>query len=97
MPLYEYRCDACGQEFTARQGWHDPPLERCPNCGARPRKLIALPAIVFKGSGWHITDYRPKSSSDGASESKGEAKGDGKSDAKSGTKTESSSKKSDAP
>lgn len=76
MPTYEYQCDHCGHTFSAQRRFGDPPLERCPQCGARPRKLVSTPAIVFKGSGWHINDYRKKSS-----ESAGTA-GDGAKEAK---------------
>ena len=66
MPLYEYRCDACGSTFEKIQKFSDPPLELCEKCGKGPvRKLISSPAIQFKGSGWYITDYAKKSSSDG--------------------------------
>ena len=65
MPLYEYRCDACGCTFEKIQKFSDPPLEVCEKCGKGPvRKLISSPAIQFKGSGWYITDYAKKSSSD---------------------------------
>ena len=68
MPTYDYRCDACGHTFSRMQRFGDEPVSECPKCGARPRRLVSVPAIVFKGSGWHINDYRPKSadaSSDG--------------------------------
>src|ERR671936_773214 len=68
MPIYEYRCDHCGHEFSRHQRFDEEPVATCPNCGQRPRKLLSKPAIVFKGSGWHVTDYR--TSKDGA---KGEA------------------------
>lgn len=58
MPTYEYRCDACGHEFERVQRFDEERVARCPNCGARPRRLLSRPAIVFKGSGWHVTDYR---------------------------------------
>lgn len=77
MPTYDYRCDACGHTFSRLQRWSDAPVERCPKCGERPRRLVSLPAIVFKGSGWHITDYRPKDASpDGATPSGGSEKKD---------------------
>ena len=88
MPLYEYRCDACGRRFEKIQKFSDPPLETCELCGKGPvRKLMSSPAIKFKGSGWYITDYAKKGSStaEGAS-SNGAGKGE-KSD-KTETKTE---------
>jgi len=61
MPLYEYRCDACGHQFELIQKFSDPPVEVCPNCGERQvQKLLSSPAIQFKGSGWYITDYARK-------------------------------------
>jgi putative FmdB family regulatory protein len=60
MPLYEYECEACGNRFEAIQKFSDPPLEACPKCGGKVRKLIAAPAFQFKGSGWYITDYARK-------------------------------------
>lgn len=97
MPIYDYRCDVCGHAFTALQAWADAPLETCPECGARPRRLISLPAIHFKGSGWHVTDYGRKGDSK-ESEPKGgegtkkesEPKGGG------GTKAEKGASKADA-
>src|SRR3954452_24237381 len=61
MPLYEYRCDACGHQFEKIQRFSDDPISVCPNCGAGPVvKLLSSPAIQFKGSGWYITDYARK-------------------------------------
>jgi putative FmdB family regulatory protein len=61
MPLYEYRCEACGHQFEVIQKFSDAPVSVCPNCGAGPvAKLLSSPAIQFKGSGWYITDYARK-------------------------------------
>lgn len=59
MPIYDYHCDHCGHTFSAVQSYTDATLEKCPSCGKRPRKLMATPAIVFKGGGWYKTDSRP--------------------------------------
>ena len=59
MPIHDYRCDHCGHVFSAVQSYTDAALEKCPSCGKRPRKLMATPAIVFKGGGWYKTDSRP--------------------------------------
>lgn len=65
MPLYEYECDACGKRFERIQKFSDPPIEVCPNCGKGPvRKLLSSPAIQFKGTGWYVTDYAKRSSTD---------------------------------
>jgi putative FmdB family regulatory protein len=57
MPLYEYRCDACGHvtEIIQRLGKAAPPP--CPNCGGATHKMVSAPAIQFKGTGWYVTDY----------------------------------------
>ncbi len=58
MPVYEYACTACGERTEARQGFDDPPLEICPVCGGKLRKLYSPVGIVFKGSGFYSTDAR---------------------------------------
>jgi putative FmdB family regulatory protein len=58
MPVYEYACTACGERTEARQSFDDPPLEECPRCGGRLRKLYSPVGIVFKGSGFYATDGR---------------------------------------
>ena len=63
MPLYEYECEACGHRFESIRKFSDPPIDTCPRCGQRVRKLQASPAIQFKGSGWYVTDYARKESS----------------------------------
>jgi len=104
MPIYDYRCDHCGHVFSAVQSFSDEALEQCPNCGKKPRRLLSMPAIVFKGSGWYKTDSRPAqkgsdasgSSADTKSDTKSETKGDSKSDTKTDTKGEAKAdKKSD--
>jgi putative FmdB family regulatory protein len=88
MPIYDYRCDECGHVFSAVQSYSEGALQVCPNCGKRPRRLISMPAIVFKGGGWYKTDSRgaaPKESGEGGSG------GGSASDTKSGAKTEKAS------
>ncbi len=94
MPLYEYRCDACGSTFEKIRKFSDEPLEVCEKCGKGPvQKLISSPAIQFKGTGWYITDYAKKSTTDSGSTKSSTDKSD-KSD--STTKTESSTKTTDS-
>ena len=65
MPLYEYRCEACGHVFEQIRKFSDPPIEVCPKCGERKvEKLLSSPAIQFKGTGWYITDYARKGKDD---------------------------------
>jgi putative FmdB family regulatory protein len=79
MPLYEYRCEACGHQFEKIQRFSDDPISVCPSCGQGPVvKLLSSPAIQFKGSGWYITDYAKKGGEPAtpASTSSGATKGD---------------------
>jgi putative FmdB family regulatory protein len=80
MPLYEYECQTDGSRFEVIQKFSDPPVEICPNCGGPVRRLLSSPAIQFKGSGWYITDYARKSSTDPGRSDGGKSDG-GKSDA----------------
>ncbi len=62
MPIYEYRCDACGHVAEAWQKFSDPPLSRCEACGGPVKKIISLNTFHLKGSGWYVTDYASGSS-----------------------------------
>lgn len=57
MPLYEYRCDRCDETFEVMQKFSEEPLATHDKCGGPVRRLISVPAIQFKGTGWYITDY----------------------------------------
>ncbi len=59
MPTYEYACKKCGHEFEKFQSIKDEPLKRCPECrGKAERKISGGAGLLFKGSGFYITDYR---------------------------------------
>ena len=73
MPIYEYQCEECEQRTEAIQRLDEPPLELCPHCGGRLRKLMSAPAFQFKGTGWYVTDYADKKK-DTKSKSKGSGK-----------------------
>jgi len=60
MPIYEYECPKCGQ-FETTQRITEPPLKKCPACGAKIRKLISNSSFQLKGSGWYLTDYARRS------------------------------------
>lgn len=92
MPIYDYHCDHCGHSFSQVQSYKDLPVEKCPSCGKKPRRLIAPSAVVFKGSGWYKTDSRPAEKSETKSESKAEGKADTKSETKSDTKSDAKPK-----
>jgi putative FmdB family regulatory protein len=91
MPLYEYECDACGHRFEKIQKFSDPPEQTCPKCGGTVHKLLASPAIQFKGSGWYITDYARKDGTKGAKDAAGDAK-DTKAEGAKDTKTDTAAK-----
>ncbi len=57
MPIYEYECQV-GHRFERRQSFHDEPLRECVECGQPARRLLSPAGIIFKGSGWYITDSR---------------------------------------
>jgi putative FmdB family regulatory protein len=62
MPTYEYRCTACQHEFEKFQRMSDEPGAECPVCGsASERRLSGGAGLLFKGSGFYITDYRSDS------------------------------------
>ena len=59
MPIYAYRCDACGHTKDVLQKISDAPLTVCPKCGqASFAKALTAPAFQLKGSGWYVTDFR---------------------------------------
>ncbi len=60
MPFYEYQCLECGHVFEEFQKITDPPIEKCPKCGGKVKKLISSSGLVFKGDGFYITDYARK-------------------------------------
>lgn len=58
MPTYVYACDTCQVQFEKFQSFHDEPLRECPSCQSAVRRVLQPAGIVFKGSGWHINDYK---------------------------------------
>lgn len=105
MPIYAYRCGACGHSQDFLQKLSDPVLTTCPACGAEAlAKQVTAAGFQLKGSGWYVTDFRGDSkgakkpddkpteaSGDAAakSETKAETKGDSKADTKSDAKSDS--------
>ena len=96
MPIYEYRCSACGHELEALQKLSEAPLTVCPSCGqSELRKQVSAAGFQLKGSGWYVTDFRnsgaKKSGKDKVSD-KDAAKGNGGGDtASDGAKAEAKS------
>ncbi|MDE3157103.1 MAG: zinc ribbon domain-containing protein [Acidobacteriota bacterium] len=96
MPLYEYRCDACGHQFEIIQKFSDPPVETCPKCGGAVTKLISSPAIQFKGTGWYVTDYAKRSGTPAGDGGGGQAPESGKGSPAADSSTSGSSASSSA-
>ena len=65
MPVYEYVCAKCGHEMEAFQSMKDEPLKKCPACKrqALKRKVGGGAGLIFKGTGFYITDYKKKTGS----------------------------------
>lgn len=60
MPIYEYVCQSCQHRFEVKQSMSDPPVSSCTHCGQAVTKIISASAIMFKGTGWYVTDYSEK-------------------------------------
>ena len=61
MPIYEYRCGACGHHLEALQKMSDAPLRKCPDCGkSQLKRLVSASQFRLKGSGWYETDFKNK-------------------------------------
>ena len=97
MPIYEYKCDN-GHVFDVIQKMTDEPLRECQECGAHASRVLTPPAIHFKGSGFHNTDYATKrgSGNGGSSEGGGEKGGDSGSSSESKASSGKSESKSDS-
>jgi putative FmdB family regulatory protein len=101
MPLYEYKCHRCNKKFEVRQKFADEPLTVHEDCGGEAERLISVPSLQFKGTGWYVTDYGKggklpsANGSNEKSDSNGKSESNGKSDSKSDSaKTESSKSES---
>lgn len=94
MPVYTYRCENCGHEFDRQQSFQDNALKVCPNCHKHTlHKVYKATGVVFKGSGYYVTDKSKKSAAptvDGKKKETAtpETKSETKTEAKTETKTE---------
>ena len=86
MPIYEYRCRKCGNQFEVFRGISDPEVKSCKFCKGKVQKLVSLSSFSLKGSGWYVTDYKGKKPAATAKTEKAETSGS--STAKETTKTE---------
>ena len=96
MPIYEYRCNACGHKLESLQRLSDAPLVTCPACGKDAlAKQLSAAGFQLKGSGWYATDFKNSGSKPPAKDA---AKPDAKADAPAGdAKPETTAAKADAP
>ncbi|MSQ32182.1 MAG: FmdB family transcriptional regulator [Dehalococcoidia bacterium] len=79
MPTYEYKC-VNGHVFELKQSFSDKPIDKCPECDAKAKRVIHAVSVTFKGSGWYVNDHgrstrqepteKPSASADSASTSK---------------------------
>jgi putative FmdB family regulatory protein len=90
MPVYEYKCTQCKEEFEVNQRIADAPLTTCTSCGGELKKLITKTSFVLKGSGWYVTDYP---SAERKKAMKSEKPADKQKAEKSGEKTEKKAEK----
>jgi len=103
MPVYEYHCQSCGKRLEKIQKFSDPPLTQCEVCGGPLKKVLSAPALIFKGTGWYVTDYagkkqeKEKSAAGEDQSSKEKAKDTGTSPAPSTTTSPSPQPKKDTP
>ena len=99
MPIYEYKCEGCGETFEVIQKFADEPVTVHEKCGGHVHRLMSAPAFQFKGTGWYVTDYakggttKPskseKSDSSDSTATATETKSESKTETKSESKTES--------
>jgi putative FmdB family regulatory protein len=86
MPTYEYECQKCDHHFELFKSIKDESAKRCPKCKGRTKRLIGTGAgIIFKGSGFYMTDYRSKNYVEGAKKEKTDSGGGGSSGEKTDT------------
>lgn len=82
MPIYAYRCSACGHAKDVLQKLSDPVLSTCPACGVDTfSKQVTAAGFQLKGSGWYATDFKGSGAAP-AADAKADAKADGKTDGK---------------
>jgi putative FmdB family regulatory protein len=99
MPIYEYKCTK-GHVFDVIQGFSDDPVKRCTECGAAVKRVLHAPAVHFKGSGFHNTDYgtrrrqREGKENEGSSSSESSAASSSSPSSSDGNKSDSSSSSS---
>lgn len=78
MPTYDYECTSCGHTFEYFQAMSDDPLTECPKCGGKVKRLIGGGlGVIFKGSGFYVTDNRSGKNASASGSGSGNGKGNG--------------------
>jgi len=77
LPTYEYRCTECGHQYERREGFDAPATQRCPRCHSESRRVLYAPPVLFKASGFYVTDNRKGGLVGSGSASGGSNGGDG--------------------
>jgi len=67
MPTYDYECTECAHRFEHRRSVHDTKLVKCPKCKAKAQQIITSVPVIFKGSGFYVTDHRKPGATEAAS------------------------------
>jgi putative FmdB family regulatory protein len=89
MPIYEYRCAACGHQEDHLQKVSEAPLTKCPACGRKKyEKQLSAAGFQLKGSGWYATDFKGGAKAAAQPDAKPEAKADAKTESKTEAKPE---------
>ncbi|MDE3089459.1 MAG: hypothetical protein KGJ80_08760 [Chloroflexota bacterium] len=88
MPVYEYECENCGTRFERLQSMKEESVRVCPECAGRVHKIFHAAGIIFKGSGWYITDSRKATSGAVSSNTKPSGAESKPTETKPATKTE---------
>lgn len=92
MPIYEFVCQACGNEFEQILSFSETRTPACSKCGSdQVVRQVGRPAIHFKGSGWYINDSKKSSDNKSGSGSKNSASGDSSDSSKSSTESNTTS------
>ncbi|MBL7166209.1 MAG: FmdB family transcriptional regulator [Dehalococcoidales bacterium] len=71
LPIYEYECEECSTRFEVRRSFHDTSMESCPRCEGDTRRVFQPTAVIYKGSGFYVTDSRKHTSPSGGDSSSG--------------------------
>jgi len=90
MPIYEYECPECRHRFEKKQSFHDEPRAECPECQAAAKRVFHPAPIIFKGSGFYVTDHRDASSSGSSGSGSPSSKSSGSDSSSSGSEASKS-------